>query len=78
MKLENGKVYKVNHTRKGNFDLYVESQVELQDETWITGIIVEGKAQAMLKDNEKFVGDEITVRKSLLSSASLVPLHYKN
>ncbi len=74
MILENGKVYKVNHTRKGNFDLYVESQ----DDTWINGIIVEGKAQAMLKDNEKFVGDEITVRKSLLSSASRVPLHYKN
>ena len=55
-----GKTYKVNHERKGNFIMTVTG---MNDE-WVTGIIVGGKAHAMLRDNEREKGEEITVRQS--------------
>lgn len=58
--IEIGKGYSVNHSRKGVFDLKITSF----DEEWATGIIIEGKASAMLPVNEKFEGEEITVRRS--------------
>jgi len=63
MNFEEGKIYKVRHSRKGIFHLYVLNQ----DDTWLTGRIIKGHAKAMLEYNEKYVGDEITVRKSFLT-----------
>jgi hypothetical protein len=65
MKLENGKTYLVNHSRKGSFSMLIESQ----DDTWANGIITDGKANAMLDYNEKLKGEKITVRISFLRSA---------
>ena len=56
--MEVGKLYKVNHSRKGKFNLRVTSF----DDTWVTGIIVDSTAKAMLDYNVKTSGDEITVR----------------
>lgn len=63
--LEVGSTYNVNHSRKGKFSLLVQSD----SDEWVTGIIVGGKAGAMLHYNEKECGDEITVRKSFCSFA---------
>ena len=65
MKLENGKTYLVNHSRKGTFAMRVNGQCA----TWAHGVIAGGKANAMLDYNEKFAGDDISVRISHLQSA---------
>lgn len=59
-----GKTYKINHTRKGRFSIRVESN----DGEWVKGLVVSGKAGAMMAHNEREAGEEITVRKSLISS----------
>ena len=61
MNLIEGQIYKVNHSRKGVFSLMVTNQ----DETWVTGLIVEGKASAMLEYNEREQFEDITIRKEL-------------
>lgn len=58
--LEVKKTYKVNHSRKGTFELKITSL----SEEWVTGIIVNGMARAMLPYNEKEIGEEITIRRS--------------
>jgi len=62
-KLEIGKVYDLQHSRKGAFTLKVTGM----DDEWTTGIIVEGKANAILPENEKFTGEKITVRTEFLT-----------
>lgn len=57
---EVGKTYKIDHSRKGKFSLTVTSV----SETWMTGIIVEGTANAMMDYNTKEAGEEITVRRT--------------
>ena len=61
MKLIEGQIYKVKHSRKGVFNLMVTNQ----DETWVTGLIVEGKAGAILEYNEREQFEDITIRKEL-------------
>lgn len=65
MKLENGKIYLVNHSRKGTFAMRVSRQCA----TWVRGVIIGGKASAMLDYNEKIVGEDVSVRVSLIQSA---------
>lgn len=74
VQVENGKAYNVHHSRKGKFVLMVSSQCE----EWISGTIVSGTARAMMDYNINFdvvieAGEEITVRKSFLYSATEVP-----
>ena len=59
--LEIGKIYNVFSTRKGQFRM----KLIHQDETWATGVIIQGKAKAILPYNEVKKGEEVTVRKSL-------------
>ena len=59
--MENVKVYKINHVRKGSFNAIIESE----DDEWATLIIVDGEAGAMLDYNRAFKGERLTVRKSL-------------
>ncbi len=54
-------IYKVKHDRKGYFTM----RVLKEDETWVKGVIVEGRADAMLDYNIKGEGEKITVKKSL-------------
>ena len=61
--LEIGKIYDVFSNRKGKFRI----QLIQQDETWATGIILKGKAKAILSYNEVEKGEEVTLRKSLTS-----------
>lgn len=63
MEYVKGDVYTVNHSRKGLFTLRVESE----DSTWLTGVIVEGSAGAVMKYNEKYPGDTIQIRKEFIS-----------
>jgi hypothetical protein len=53
-----GKIYNVAHSRKGKFTMRITS---ISGE-WITGIIIDSTAKAMLGYNYKYSGDEITVR----------------
>lgn len=63
MQFEIGKTYKIRHTRKGVFSFRVVNQCD----EWVTGTIVDGKANAMMDYNEKFEGEDITVRKSFVT-----------
>lgn len=65
--LEVGKKYKVFSSRKGKFTM----QLTQQCDTWASGIIIKGKAKAILPENEVEKGEEVTVRKEL-SSFTLV------
>lgn len=58
--LEIGKTYHVVSQRKGRFVM----RLTHHDETWASGIIVKGKASAILAYNEVHEGEEVTVRKS--------------
>ena len=62
--MEIGKDYQVLHTRKGRFDLHVESI----NDGWITGVIIGGKAKYMSANSDREAGEEITIRKTLISS----------
>jgi len=59
--VEIGKIYQVAHCRKGTFNLKVSSI----HAGWISGLIVKGMADAVIRENELYEGDEITVRESL-------------
>lgn len=58
--LEVGKIYDVVSQRKGKFRM----QLTHHDKTWASGIIIKGKAKAILAYNEVKKGEEVTVRKS--------------
>lgn len=65
MRLENGKTYDIIHSRKGAFRVFVESQ----SEEFASGIVVSGKANAILDYNVSRKGDQVDFRKSFLKSA---------
>jgi len=67
MENETGKIYNVNHSRKGKFTIKVESQ----NETWLTGTIMKGFAMS-IKGNVMYdEGEKITIRKSLCDLTKL-------
>lgn len=58
---EIGQVYQVQHSRKGTFAICVTAQ----DDEWVTGTIVDGRAKMIsmtVGDAEE--GESITLRKS--------------
>ena len=61
--IEIGKTYAVNHRRKGLFKLKVLSL----GNDFVTGNIVEGKTTCVLESNDKYEGEEITIKSSLAS-----------
>jgi tellurite resistance-related uncharacterized protein len=60
--LEIGKIYLIEHSRKGNFLAKVLSQ----DDEWATVEVVKGHAEFMASGNSDrgLSGDQITIRKS--------------
>jgi hypothetical protein len=58
--LEIGKIYDVVHERKGKFTM----ELTHHDDAFATGIIVKGKAKAILPYNELGITDEVTILKS--------------
>ena len=62
--MDNGKKYLINHERKGQFTVLVESQ----DDTWIRCVIVAGTAGAYLEYNIRDAGENITLRKAHIRS----------
>lgn len=72
--VEVGKTYAVDHQRKGKFVL----QVTDRDDEFVTGIVVEGKAKAMLRYNEADVGEEVTVRESFGKWTEQPPVSREN
>lgn len=67
MDIKKDKVCLVNHSRKGEF--YIK--IVWFDDTWVTGEIISGKASALLPENEREKGENITVRKSLCTFTEL-------
>lgn len=55
---EVGATYDVRHSRKGTFRMRALS---VHGE-WLTGVIVDGVAKAIMRYNVAYEGDEITVR----------------
>lgn len=56
-----GNVYRVNHSRKGVFDIIVKNV----SDNWVTGVIVQGKTRAASPDNIYEEGEAVTIRDSL-------------
>lgn len=69
MNLENNKVYKVNHSRKGRFTMRT---TDVSNDTWVTGEIVDGKTRTMLPENSRSEGETITVRKSFCKFEEII------
>lgn len=65
MQLETGKTYLVTAQRKGTFMMRVTGQCE----TWTHGVIVGGRTTAMLEENAREKGEEVTCRTSFIRSA---------
>jgi len=69
MTVEVGKLYDVQHQRKGSFRM----RVMARDGEWVDGQIVSGKARAMLSYNEREAGEAITVRESFCTFTEVAP-----
>ena len=63
---EQDHLYAIHHSRKGKFSIKITGQ----DDEWLSGLIVAGKAKAMLAYNELEAGEDITIRKSFILSSS--------
>lgn len=63
MTFTDGSTYHFNHSRKGEFT----ARVLRQAGDWLDVVLVEGRAKYMVEPNAE-VGDEITVRRSLLTA----------
>lgn len=59
-KITVGKTYKIIHSRKGIFT----GRIIKVDHTWAIVLITNGKAKAMLPENEAEQGEQITIRRS--------------
>lgn len=66
--VEVGKTYKIRSDRKGTF----VARITMINDVWVTGVLVSGKAGAMLKENEVYVGEEVTLRRSFCSFDQIV------
>lgn len=55
-----GKIYAIDSRRKGKFT----GRLLSADETWATFEITHGRANAMLPDNVREKGEEVTVRRA--------------
>jgi hypothetical protein len=62
-----GKLYKVTHSRKGMFTM----RVTAINGEWISGVVGDSVAKAVMEYNVKYSGDEITVRDSHCSFTEL-------
>jgi hypothetical protein len=58
-----GTTYHVTSSRKGAFT----GKLVSVDDTWATIEITSGRAGAMLRENERGVGEEVTVRRAFCS-----------
>lgn len=61
IELEINKIYNVHSQRKGKFVMRVESI----DDDFVHGVIITGKAKAILEYNERYAGETVSLRKSL-------------
>ena len=68
MELQIGKIYDVFSSRKGKFRFKLTDQCK----DFATGIILKGKANAILQYNERSKGEEVSVRKELSSFTEVV------
>ena len=59
--LRKGSTYKVSHRRKGDFVMKITDN---SDTEWVSGVIIEGVANAKSFDNVREKNDDITVRRS--------------
>jgi len=61
IELKIGNIYNVSHSRKGKFQM----RVDAIGDDFVSGVIVSGKAGALMEYNVAYIGDNISVRKSL-------------
>lgn len=55
------RTYRVFSSRKGKFEM----KLTRLDEHWFTGVITHGKAKAILPENVRIAGEEITLSREL-------------
>lgn len=59
-----GEIWEVEHQRKGAFTICLSADYNTEEDEWISGVIVQGTAKAMLHYNVREVGESITMRGS--------------
>ena len=64
-----GKIYNVAHSRKGKFTM----RVTAINGEWISGIVIDSTAKAIMSYNVKYSGDEITIRDCLCHLTEVTP-----
>jgi uncharacterized protein (UPF0179 family) len=67
--LTTGHTYRVASTRKGKFT----GKLVHQDDTWATIEITKGRAGAMLPENVREKGEEVTVRREFCTFTEVAP-----
>jgi uncharacterized protein (UPF0179 family) len=67
--LTTGYTYRVASTRKGKFT----GKLVHQDDTWATIEITKGRAGAMLPENAREKGEEVTVRREFCTFTEVAP-----
>lgn len=65
--LEVGRIYKINHRRKGVFI----ARILAVGDVFCTALILDGKAEAKLDYNDRFTGEEISMRISFIHAAPI-------
>lgn len=74
VKLEVGKVYRLIHSRKGEFAVAVDHN----DGVWVTGYIVDGATTALLPENRLVKGERVQMRLTLIVDADELPTGSSN
>jgi len=63
-----GKICTIEHTRKGKFTMQVTAATDER----IDGIVTDGRAHAMLAENEAVEDDPITIRRDFIRSIQVI------
>jgi hypothetical protein len=69
MIIEIGKTYGVAHDRKGRFVI----KITAIGRSSVTGTIVTGKATSSEEHNDRYIGDQITMKKSMCKFSKVEP-----
>jgi hypothetical protein len=64
VQIQEGKIYQIYHTRKGNFKGRALATCE-PDQEMIDFEIIEGEAKTIVRGNERGVGEKVTVSRKL-------------
>ena len=66
MELQTGRIYRVQHSRKGCFLARIDSM----DDEWVHGTVAKGEVRMMSADGNLRIGSPVTMRRSFTTFSS--------